>query len=399
MLFGRAPARENIPLSELEAYLDRCFDGKLRRLSTRMPEIESGLTRSFNDFEKAVREFSKSTAAPDMENLYGLKENNLKSQKENYSSSLLHLLSPPPKYRGRNLYLKAKDVLGSYSSFITGIMKVNSSFRLAMIGYAGELTGVKRHFTSMERLCKELGNEINLCSLEENEYRKIGSRISAMLEDVSEIGALTKSSESASPSFSSDESALRDLQKRLEDKEKMAETARHRHREADSALAHLLLPVERVARKHDHMSLAKIKLTEYLKDPAERIRTAEDASTIHRHLSEISDEIREGKIGAKNSAGLVSQIEAIRNNDLLLLAESSRTTAVELKNSETELAELRTQLLALEKSQAEKIRASEEKTHTEHEMGLKRAHLSSEKKELEQLFLGCYKKQVEILLP
>jgi hypothetical protein len=399
MLFGRAPAKENIPLSELEAYLDRCFDGKLRRLSTRMPEIESALNRSFTDFERAVREFSKSTAAPDMENLYGLKENNLKSQKENYSSSLLHLLSPPPKYGGRCLYLKAKDALGSYSSFITGIMKVNSSFRLAMIAYAGELTGVKRHFTSMERLCKELGNEINLCSLEENEYRKIGARINAMLEDVSEISALGKSSESRLLGISSDEGALGDIQKRLKEKELRVETARHGHREADSGLARLLLPVERVARKHDHMSVAKVKLTEYLKDPTERIRTAEDANIIYRHLSEIADEIREGKIDAKNSTGLVSQIDAIRNNDLLLLAESSRTTASELKNSETELAELRTQLRALEKSQAEKRRAAEEKTHTEHEMGLKRAHLSSEKKELEQLFLSCYKKQVEILLP
>lgn len=398
MLFGRAPSKENIPLSESEAYLDRCFDGELKRLSVRMPEIEAGLTNSFTTFEKAIRGFSKTDVAPNMQYLYGLKETYLKSQKANYSSSLIHALSPSPQYSGSCLYLRAKSMLESYSSFITDVMKVNNTFRLAMIGYSGELADVKRSFTAMERLCKELGNELEMCSHENDKYKKIKSKINAMLGSVSEIAELKESPGTNTFNISPDENALEAIQKRLEEGERRCELSRHRHHEADSALVHLLLPLERASRKHDHMSASKRKLTEYIKDPPGLIRTADDITIIHRHLSEIADEIRTGKIDAKNSAGLVSQIDAIRGSDLLALAESSRKAAIELKNSEAEVSELRIQLLALEKRKMDVQRAAAEKAGTEQEIGLKSARLSAEKKETEQLFLSYYRKQVEIML-
>jgi hypothetical protein len=397
MLFGRAPVKENIPLSELEAYLNRCFDAKLRRLSTRLPEIEAGLAKSHTALEAAAREFSKSDPAPDMEYLYGVKESYLKSQKANYSSSLLHLVSARPEYGGACLYLKGQAMLAAHSSFTGGVMKVNNTFKLVMIGYAKGLTGVKQHFTAIERLCKELGSELATCSIEEHEYSKIRSRISAMLESVAEMEAVKNNQEHGQPGIF-EESALALAQKQLEEKEKGLELAKRDHRDADSALASLLLPMERVARKHDHISPAKRKLADYIKEPAERIRTAEDIDLINRHLTEVTEEIRTGKVDAKNSAGLVSQIEAIGRQDLLALAESSRRAAAGLKEAEAELVESRVQLQALEKGRAEKQRIEGEKARVEHEITQKSARLASEKKELEKLFLSCYRKETEIVL-
>ncbi len=399
MLFGRAPAKERVPLPELEAYLGRCFDGKLRRLSTRLPEIERDLSDSFADFGAAVRKFSDSSVAPDMEYLYRIKENFMESQKANYSSSVLHLVSATPKYGGNGLYFKAKEMLDAYSSFTTSVLKTNNTFKFVMVGYAKALADVKRHFTAMEKSCNELRNEIASCALEESEYGRIRSRIMAMLENASEIEELRNPPPQDAHHALLDESVEGTIRKQIEEKEAHLVHARHRYREADSVLASLLLPVERAARKHDHLSTSKRKLADYMKDPAEHIRTAEDGSIIHSHLLEIAEEVRTGKIDTKHPEILIAQIDAIRSKDLLALSASSREAAVELRKLENELAELHAHLQALEKGKAEKQKVEAGKARTEQEISLKHTRLLSEKKELERLFLDCYKKHADIILP
>jgi hypothetical protein len=331
MLFGRHPHKEKIPLSEMETYLDRCFDGELKRLSARLPEIETSLSRSRSAFETAIKEFSKSESPPDTEYLYGVKEAYLKSHKINYSSSLLHTFSSPIEYGGANLYGKGEELINSYQSFITTVLKVNNTFKLVMIGYSGGLADVKRHFTSMERLCKDLKTELDLCSPQKNVYQKLSSKINTMLQTSLEIAALQRLQGADMSYIPTNESEFGTIKESLEEKKKKVELARHRHHEAENALSNLLLPIERAARKHDHLSASKIKLTDYIKAPEERIRTAGDVSVINRHLDEIEGEIREGKIEAKNTENIVSRIAAIRSSDLLGLAESCRMASLELK--------------------------------------------------------------------
>ncbi len=398
MLFGRAPSKESVPLPGLEAYLDRCFDGKVRRLAQRMPELEAALARSSAAFKKAIQEFSNSAAAPDMEYLRGLKEGNLESQKANYSSSLLHLLSSPLEYGGSCLYLRGKAMAGAYSSFITGVGKVNNSFRLVLIGYAGGLAEAKRQLTSMERLCRELENELGACSPEETEYRKLRARVRAMLENASEIADLGSPAVREAQGTIAEDGAGDAIKKQLEEREARHERAKGKRKEADASLAALLLPLERAARKHDHMSVAKIKLADYIKESAERIRNREDTRIIHHHLGEMAEEMRTGKIDAKTSAGIASRIGAVRDSDLLALAEASRRAAAEATESEAEMVELRAQLHALEKGKAERQRAEAERVQAEQDIGKRSERLSSEKKELEKLFLECYRKQAEIVI-
>lgn len=398
MLFGRSPKNESIPLPELEAYLGRCFDGKLKRLATRLPGVEGDLSESFADFERAVKKFSESSESPDMDYLYGVKETSMGSQKANYSSSLLHLLASPPKYSSNGVYFKAKELLESYSLFTTDVMKTNNTFKLVMIGYAKDLAEVKRHFTLMEKFCNDLRSEISLCIPDEAEYSKIKSRIMAMMDNVSEIKSLQNPTQRASNHTHFDESSETAIRKQIEEKESHLGTVRHQYHEAESVLVNLLLPVERVARKHDHLSASKKHLSDYMKNPSEQIRTLEDGKIIHDHLTKIVEEIKENKIDTKHPETLISQIDSIRSSDLISLASSVRDSEAEAKTAEAELSELRMRLQAFEMVKSEKQKLEAGKARTEQEISSKQTYLASEKKELERLFLNCYKKNIEIVL-
>jgi hypothetical protein len=335
-----------------------------------------------------------------MDYLYRIKEGFMESQKANYSSSVLHLFSSPPKYGGAGTaYSRAKAMLEAYSSFTTSVLKTNNSFKFVMVGYAKDLAEVKRRFTALERLCSELGGEIATCAPEEAEYSKLRSRVVGIQETLSEIERLRNPRSESVRNASGDEGAEGAVRKQMEETSKHLELARHRYREADSTLANLLLPVERAARKHDHLSTAKRKLADYMKDPAEHIRTPEDGAIIHRHLVEIEEEIGAGKIEAKHPEALIAQIAAIRSKDLLTLAASAREAAAELRRSETELSGLHAHLQSLEKAKEERQKAEAGRARTEQEISLKQAKLVSEKKELEQLIQSSYRKHVEITLP
>ena len=166
-----------------------------------------------------------------------------------------------------------------------------------------------------------------------------------------------------------------------------------------TALAGLLLPIERAARKHDHLSHAKTNLGDYARMPTERIRSQEDIVVINRHLELMETEVSEGKIDEKNLAALLTQIKHVRSSNLLAHSDAARATATELKNAELGVSEVRAELQALEKAKMERQRMAEEKDRTEREKGLKEQRLLSEKEAIEKLFLDCYKKQIEIVLP
>ena len=396
MLFGKPAPSEEIDLSELEAYLNKCFEGKLRRLSTRAPETERDLAKEFSSFAYAIKAFSESTAGPDMEYLYGIKENYIRSQKPNYSSSLLHIAAVKPAYDGTNIYFRSESMLQAYNKFIIEVMRANNTFRLVMMAYAGELSDTKAHFNTMERLCKELSLELSSCSQQLNEYKELDNKIRAMQDRLSKIELLKRSLGGGPEKEQHQEGAGNDIAAQIREKENQLELARRRHNEANLSLTGLLLPLERVARKHDHMSPSKRKLTDYIKEPAVVIRTPEDAKELGKQISAVIEEVRSGSMDIKNPDGLVLQLSAIKDRDFLALAESLRERDTEVRKLQEEMKKLQTGLHEVEKSRDAKRRMLEEKGETEKEIIRQSESVSAAKKEIEWLLHNYYKRQVLI---
>lgn len=396
MLFGKPAQTDEVELSELEAYLNGCFDLKLKRLMAKAPETEKDLEREFSFFAQSVKKFSESDSSPDMEYLYGIKENQLRSQKPSYASSLLHIVSARPAYHGANIYFKSESMLKSYNEFILKVLSDNTKFRLVMMGYAGELKDTKAHFNAMEKLCKDLALELNSSSSQFAEYREIDGKIKSLLGHISQIDSL-KSMLAGAPEQSMGRNELESgLDENVKEKERQLEAARKAHSSARAHLAGLLLPLERVARKHDHSSASKRKLTDYIKEPEVMIRTEDDLKALNSQISLVVEEVRSGSMDVKNPEALIAQLNGIKEMDLLLLAHSVNHHDTELKRLEGEARALRARLHEVERTEDEKRKITRQKGEMEEEIKKNTHSAQSIKKDIEWLLHTHYKKQVLI---
>ncbi|MDE1870856.1 MAG: hypothetical protein KGI06_01295 [Candidatus Micrarchaeota archaeon] len=396
MLFGKAAPREEVDASELNAYLNKCFDEKLKRLSARTPAIERELERAFSSFRNAVEKFSESEAGPNMDYLFGVKEGYLISQKPNYCSSLLHIASVPPEYDGKNIYYKGESIVRSYGKFMTEVLKANNTFKLVMMAYAKELGDTKTSFNAMERLCKDLSGELGSCGQQLNEYRRLEDRIKALIDDMSKISLFKHSLDGKPETGQSQGSAEEDAAKFIDGKEKELEMARKRYNDVNRSVTGILLPIERVARKHDYIASSKIKLTDYIKEPAERIRKEEDVRELNSQISAIMEEISTGRTKVKNADNLAMQLSAIKGTNLLGLTESLRECGNEIKMLQKEIARMQAVLQELDKGKNEKTRMLEEREEIKKAVEICRATVSSGKEEIEKLFHDYYRRQITV---
>ena len=396
MLFGKPAPAEEIEPPELDAYLDGCLDGKLRRLYSRVSDTEAALDREHTYFVDSIKAFSESDPDPDMEYLYGIKESFVRSQKPSYSSSLLHIASVKPSYGGSNSYLKAESMLKSYNDFIIRVLSDNTKFRLVMMAYAARLKDTKAHFNAIERLCKELSLELSSSSVQLAEYREVSGKIKILFDLMSRISSIELQHGSVPEYEARQDSAEIELAEHVREKEGQLEEARSRYRDARAQLTGLLLPIERVARKHDHTSDSKRKLTDYISEPEARINTAEDAKVINDQLGLVIEQVRSGSMDVKSPDSLIAQLNSIRGTDLLGLAQSVRQHDAHFRKMEDEARALRAKLHESERSGEQKRRIIMQKGEMEGEIKRNRESVLSTKKEIEWLLHKHYKKQVLI---
>ncbi|MGI0100478.1 MAG: hypothetical protein ACREBH_02030 [Candidatus Micrarchaeaceae archaeon] len=395
MLFGKTPQKEEIDASDLTEYLDRCLDDKLKRLSTREPEIEKDLSDALSSFGKAVEKFSESKAEPSMEYLYGIKESYPVSQKPKYASSLIHIASSHPEYGGKNIYFKAESMVESYKRLTHEVLKANSTFKIVMMAYSADLSDLKSSFSTMEKLCKDLGSELNASSRQLNEYMEIDNKIRYMFERMSRMEQLVLVTKSPGIAVQHD-GTREEISGQIHEKEKELALKKGMYNETSLSIARILLPIERIAKKHDHISSPKRKLTDYIREPSERIRTEEDIKEINSHISAIIDEVVSGKTEEKNTQGLISKLNAAKSADLMAMSESLRKREIDVRILESSIAALRAQLHELEKATSARMKTLEEKAEAEKEINMCKTDISSKKSELEKLFRDYYRRHVTI---
>ncbi|MDE1865135.1 MAG: hypothetical protein KGH94_00645 [Candidatus Micrarchaeota archaeon] len=401
MLFGRAAPNEAIEIHKLETYLDRCFDTEVRRLSTRMPQIENELVRSFTGFGDSIKKFSEREGRPNMEYLYGIKESYLASQKPNYTSHILRITSARPAQGGANIYIAAQNALTSYKQIITEVLKANNTFKLVIMAYAEDLKAAKRNFNAMEKLSGELSAELSLCSGKFGEYTRIKEKVGNLLYDLSQLDSLGK----MQPDQAEDhqrESAQQDLSglsSRVGELAPKLESAKDRRREIHSNIVNALLPLERIARKHDHMSSSKRKLSDYVGNPAGSITGPSDLEELRGQIGNIIEEINTGKITVKNPDRVISQLKAAETTDFLALAVSLHGAESEVMRVERELEAAKAERSKIERAEEEERLAIQRRADSKKGLTDLRASVASQKAEIERLFREVYKKQVEIKFP
>ena len=396
MLFGRPARNEIVGIDELGHYLDGCFDDDIRKISSRMPRLVEELGQAFSDFGASVREFSEKETKPDMGYLYGIKEGFVTSQRPNYTSHITRIASASPELGGNNLYAAAKKAADSYGSIILEVLKANNTFKVVIIGYAGGLKDVKRHFNDMERLHKDLKGDIDLCEGRFKEYNAMRSMILNLTSDISRVANAGNLSPMAQESIQTEINDTSKLRSEISELEKEHESANGRRNEAASSITRMLLPMERIARKHDHMSASKRKLSDYIDEPKRITKDAESLGEFRRQVSSLIEEVRAGKIEVRNPNQTVSQLNAARDADLMALADSLHEADLNLERINGRLARARELRSIAEKANEDEKRRKMEEDEAQRSIEELKSGMLTLKAEIERSFMDSYKRRIEI---
>ncbi len=78
----------------------------------------------------------------------------------------------------------------------------------------------------------------------------------------------------------------------------------------------LILPLERISKKFDHLSVRKTTLSEFIADSTSRINNEGDYQEFKQLLSELRKSINEDKVEAKNNTRINESISELIDSNL-----------------------------------------------------------------------------------
>jgi chromosome segregation ATPase len=402
MLFGKGGKDEASP-DQLEGLLNSSFDRKLANLEARAPNIVKELQQSKQHFSDACREFEKLQIEPEKANMWINDVSVIKSQKNFYSTALnriiadwnLSVLDAP------NVYSKYSSILSNTEEFVNEVLKANKSFNKVLFSYSRYLDSFKRSFSLIERQTDNLRTELNRNEAEILEYNNLNSKINTLIGLKEESDTINKSisalndriSSGNVESISAEESNIKDgiSKKQAELTNTNSEMATLRNK-----INSVGMPLERPARKFDHISPKKHPLYSFLADPLSNIKNESDYGEFKALISELKKEVDTGSIDAKNIARINDTITQLLNTDIYnlilqfrALDEKKSSLESEIRFAEATLSRLRNDRTSSEMAakDIESMKKSAQEFHT---------RLNQSKIVVEELFLRYYNKKVSI---
>ncbi len=395
-IFGRPEPKEEIGTAELELRLNACFDKKVQKLSAKTTVMERELAQALSAFGSAIQKASKSDFKPNMDYLYRINDANVRTQKQSYTASILRIISAKLAISNTNAYYAAESIANSYEDLIMKVMSTNSTFKPVLLAYANELASAKTHFNAMERMCKELRDELAACTQQFDEYKEIEKKVAEMLEIMSKIDFLKLLQPGKAKTMPHEDAADRQIAAMVSEREKEFESVRKLYDDTNMVLAGMLLPIERIARMHDHASASKRKIIPYIEDPRTAIKSKSDEDELNRQISEMIDEVKTGKFAVKSKEDMILLLEAIRNANLLAMVGLLHQCAADMRAAEADMKKLKAQLHEIEEAKDEEERILNRKDEVERALQDMITSAHTKGSEIERLFSSCYKKNVVV---
>ena len=396
MIFGREKRKE-VSILEAERLALDAFEKRTADVKDLGRRSISKILDCRDEFVLGCRNFEKVEAEPYMEDLYGVNPSSIKGQKALYLKNVMHIFENMDlrEKEGKTSYETYLSVLERSESAINEVLKTNAAFRTVLYSYSNHMGPMKKAFTAMEKSVSELKKGLDKRRVEFDNYRKIIGSIEKILDFEEEIcflsGSTSEEREHEKIEVTEEKSRKEELEKGPEEKNSEISAISAEISNISGRISLLTAPLGRLARKHDHLSMGKIKLTDFLAEPSERIRNYEDYRIFSSMLEELKENIKGGRVEAKNSEAMISAIEEIHRIDLHRLSSSMR----ELLKKRLEL-EADSRILKESLGKSDKKISSIEHAAVEREEGRKRIKeleelLKSEKESLERMFLDYYR--------
>ncbi len=403
MLFGGKAKAENVEPGELRALLDSSFDAKLGQFWKRVENETEELRRARQQFIDACDRFERIDPEPYTEDLYSVNVNFIRGQKNLYAEALKRLAKDlvPESVRAANAYEECEAVASHVERVSAELLKTNATFRLVVHCYPNHLGDFKRSFSSVERLTRQLRAELERKSREFAEYRAVregisrfesyGMELEQMMQMINELRrGLAPGGGDAS------DIGQRDLAEKLS--AKRAELARATSESSDlrNRIDLLAAPLERPARKFDHLSARKRQLHAFIEDPMGTLSGEAEYAEFKTLVQQLVEAVNSGAIDIKNREDTLRAASTLLSSDIRSLIASFRSVRQRRSDLEGEVRSLERTLNSLKEGKT----ASESAAHRVETLEKRIAETAkareAERAAVEKLFLDDYRRVVSI---
>lgn len=404
MFFGRGDDKiEEVKAETLYGLLNSLFDAKLKNVGSRSSRYVKELNDARHAYEKACKNFTAVNADPHVENPYIDFTSTLKDQKNSYTITLMRILGDwgleVPE--GPNLYERYSKVLSGTEYFIEETLKANNKFKYVLYTYGNYFGDFKKSFALIERQRDLLKEELMSAQDELSGYNILKGKLDTLGVLGKELntakGMVNSLNESlASASSNSKEAEENRLEAALDSQEKDLQELNRKISGINVRVSQLTLPLARVSKKFDHLSVRKTILSEFIADPISRINNESGYQELRQLLLELKKSINEGKIEAKNNSRVSESISELMNSNLYI--EIGELRDLEGRRSELDRS---VRMLRTDLSYIQQDRSSHQKVISEiHslETGEKETiqRIKDVKDSIEKLFLEYYKKRIRV---
>jgi chromosome segregation ATPase len=397
MLFGRKKEEppERVPVGELVPLLNGLFNSSLPDFTARSERILAKISDDWKLFSRACESFSADRTQPDLEDLPHVTESNVVLLKGNYVKALDEITA-----KGRagldcpTSYEAYKARLDDNAYRINQVLQVNHRFRPVIIAYAKGLDRFKRAFSELERHIGELRTVIEGHSGQFNAYRENARQIDELRMYIDSAGELKGALESK-PGGGSKADATADIEGLAEANRGRLLKTEARITDLNGRIAGFLNPLERAAKKYDHVKQQREKLCDYLANP-DLIRA--QYQRFAGMLDSLSEAVGDGSLQLKNPGELRDRIAELKQagidtmiGELDSLEKERRAFDGIARDYDMRLGEQKSLRGEADAAKRRLENAAQQLAETES----KKREL---KGSLESLFLRAYGKRIEIIL-
>lgn len=405
MFFGGKSKPENVTPEALTSLLNSLFDKKLGSFKTRTSNILNELQRAKLHFISACEGFEKLSAEPYTEELYTFNVNFIKNQKNLYARTQKRLISDLTlkSENAQNVYDGCASIVSDVESITKEVLKTNANFRQVVQRYPNHLGDFKKSFSTIERLTKMLRGELDKSAGEFSKYRDAREHIAGLNSQSEELEAMRKRidvlKQNSKPNddSASNKSELDASEKLTNKKSELAKLSAEGSR-LYNKINLLATPLERVAKKLDHLSASKKQLHMFIEDPIGRISNEAEYNEFRALVQELNKAVETGAVDAKNRAEVSRGASELLNSDIYSMINSFRSIQQRRLEATNEVRSLETALDSIREERAASERRVKEIETLEGRAGEIKKARDDAKSAVERLFSDYYAKPISIAL-
>lgn len=403
MFFGGGKAEE-IELTALGALLNSAFDRKLSNFDSKASNMVKELSNAKLQFAGACREFEELEAEPEKANMYIDNISFLKTQKNFYSRALKRIIDDwnITVNDAPNVHSKYATILSNTEEFRNEILKANNNFKQVLYSYSNHLDLFKRYFSLVERHMDSLKSGLNKVDKELSEYMSLSDKINTLttLKDELDtlnrnIGAFNKDAATGGTETQKEELEISGdlLKKETEMLNLNSEISGLLNR-----INYITAPLERAARKLDHISPRKTQLHKFIEDPANSINNESDYNNFRMLLEDLKKSVDSGTIDAKNNTKTSEIISDLLKTDIYYMIVSFRALKKKKVDLEEQIRFSKRMLESIKESKSNSTKMIENIEIMKRKVSNTTIKINEIKNSIERLFLESYNKRISVVI-